>query len=173
METLILVAYATRYGATADISEAIGAVLREHELTVDVLPVEQVDNLNPYGAVVLGSAVYAGNWRKDAAAFLERHEQQLATRPVWLFSSGPTGEGKPSELMQGWQFPEAQKVLVEHIQPQDIAFFHGVLDTQRLNFAEKLIVKALRAPVGDYRDWETIREWAASIAHTLKSQTRP
>jgi menaquinone-dependent protoporphyrinogen oxidase len=119
--------------------------------------------------VVLGSAVYAGQWRKEAAAFLETHEQALAKRPVWLFSSGPTGEGDPVQLMKGWRFPEALQPIADRIQPRDIAFFHGVLDTSKLSLPEKLIVKALKAPIGDFRDWEAITTWAEGIAAALQS----
>jgi menaquinone-dependent protoporphyrinogen oxidase len=168
MQPSILITYASKHGATAQIAEQIGAVLHEHDLTAEVLPVEHVTNLAPYRVIVLGSAVYAGSWRKEAVAFLERYEQQLATRPVWLFSSGPTGEGDPAELMQGWRFPEAQQPIADRIQPRDIAFFHGALDTEHLSFVEKIVVKGLKVPTGDYRDWQMITNWAERIAEAIQ-----
>ncbi len=169
MDTQVLVAYATKYGATAEIAKEIGQVLRQTGLRTEVLPVKRVGDLAPYQAVVLGSAVYAGQWRKEAAAFLEDTAQALAERPVWLFTSGPTGQGDPTELMKGWRFPEGLQPIADRIRPRDVAFFHGVLDLKKLNLAEKLIVKALKAPVGDFRDWETITSWARRIAETLKA----
>jgi menaquinone-dependent protoporphyrinogen oxidase len=71
MESQVLVAYATKHGATAEIAERIGQVLREADLQADVLPAERVSDLTPYRAVVLGSAVYAGQWREEAATLLE------------------------------------------------------------------------------------------------------
>ncbi len=168
METNVLVAYATKYGATAEIAEKIGSVLRNAGFQADVSPAGRAGDPAAYGAVVLGSAVYAGQWRKGAAAFLEANEQALAGRPVWLFSSGPTGEGDPVELMKGWRFPEGLQPLADRIQPRDIAFFHGVLDMQKLGLAEKLIVKALKAPAGDFRDWDAIGAWAEGIAAALQ-----
>jgi menaquinone-dependent protoporphyrinogen oxidase len=102
------VAYATKYGATAEIAEKIGQVLRQAGLRTDVLPTDRVSDLSPYKAVVLGSAVYIGRWRKEAATFLKANEKALAERPVRLFSSGPTGEGEPVELTKGWRFPKTQ-----------------------------------------------------------------
>jgi menaquinone-dependent protoporphyrinogen oxidase len=119
---------------------------------------------------VLGSAVYAGQWRKEAVDFLKAHEVELTTMPVWFFSSGPTGEGNPVELMHGWRFPEALKAIADRIHPRDIAFFHGELDMNRLNFGEKLIVKGLHAPIGDFRDWVVIHDWADTIAQSLKGE---
>ena len=164
----VLVAYATRYGATAEIAERIGQELRQAGLRAEVLPVDRVGELAAYRAVVLGSAVYAGQWRKEAAAFLEANERALAERAVWLYSSGPTGEGDPAALMKGWRFPEALQPIADRIRPRDVAFFHGLLDLKKLNLAEKLIVKALKASVGDFRDWEAITAWATGIAETLK-----
>ena len=168
MNNRVLVAYASKHGATAGIAERIGEVLRGAGLQADVLSAEQVRDLSPYSAVVLGSGVYAGSWLKPAANLLQANEQALAQRPVWLFSDGPTGEGDPVALMKGWRFPQALQPVADRIKVRDIAFFHGVIDLQTLNLAEKLIVKALKAPVGDYRDWDAITAWAASIAAALQ-----
>jgi menaquinone-dependent protoporphyrinogen oxidase len=168
MDIRVLVAYATKHGATGEIAEKIGQVLGQAGLDADVLPADQVSDLAPYDAVVLGSAVYAGRWHKEAAAFLEANEKELTGQPVWLFSSGPTGEGDLVELMKGWRFPEALQPVADRIQPRDIASFHGVLDTGKLGLGEKLIVKALKAPTGDFRDWEAITSWAADIASALE-----
>jgi menaquinone-dependent protoporphyrinogen oxidase len=167
MDGKVLVAYASKYGATAGIAEKIGEVLRESGLSVDVLPAERAGDPASYGAVVLGSAVYAGNWRKEAVTFLEANEAALAGPPVWLFSSGPTGEGDPVEQMKGWRFPAAQQGIADRIKPRDIAFFHGAIDVKKLNLAEKLIIKGIKAPVGDFRRWDDISTWAAGIAAEL------
>lgn len=168
MNKKVLVTYATKHGATAEIAEYMGQVLEEAGLTTVVRPVEMVHDLRSYDAVVVGSAVYAGQWRKEAAEFLSRNEQRLMERPVWLFSSGPTGEGDPVALMKGWTFPEAQRPIAERIHPRDITVFSGELDMEKLNLPEKLIVKGVKAPVGDYRDWRTIETWATGIAEALQ-----
>ena len=119
MDNRILVAYATKYGATTEIAEKIGQVLQEAGLPTDVQNVQEVNDLTSYGAVVLGSAVYIGSWRKEAAKFLQDNEQALAERPVWLFSSGPTGEGDPVELQDGWTFPGKLQPVADRIHPRD------------------------------------------------------
>jgi menaquinone-dependent protoporphyrinogen oxidase len=167
MEKQVLVAYATKYGATAEIAEKIGQVLRQAGLPTDVLPVDRVSDLSPYEAVVLGSAVYIGKWRKEAAKFLKANETVLAEKPVWLFSSGPPGEGDPVELTQGWQFPGKLQPVADRIAPHDIAVFHGAVDVNRLNFIEKWMLKNVKAPLGDFRDWDAITAWAAAIASAL------
>jgi menaquinone-dependent protoporphyrinogen oxidase len=168
MESQVLVAYATKYGATAEIAEKIGEVLRQAGLPSDVLAADRVGDLSVYQAVVLGSAVYMGQWRKEAAKFLRTNEPVLAEKPVWLFSSGPLGEGDPVELLQGWQFPGRLKPIADRIGPRDITAFHGALDANKLNFLEKWILKNVKSPVGDFRDWEAISAWATSIAEDLQ-----
>ncbi len=164
----VLVTYASKYGATVEIAQKIGEVLRQSSLDVSVLPTEKVRDMSSYDAVVLGSAVYAGHWLKEAVALLESSEKILATKPVWFFSSGPTGDGDPVDIMHGWHFPEAQQPLADRIKPKGIAFFQGNIDLHKLNFAERLMMKAVRAKVGDFRDWESISTWAKEIAKELQ-----
>jgi hypothetical protein len=33
-----------------------------------------------------------------------------------------------------------------------------------------MIVRALKAPTGDFRDWDSIEAWADSVAETLKEE---
>ena len=163
----VLVAYATKAGSTAEIAGKVGEVLRNEGLLTDLVPVAEVADLAPYQAVVLGSAVYAGRWRREAAVFLERNETALSKREVWLFSSGPTGEGDPVGLMKGWRFPAELQAVADRIKVRDIALLHGKLDPAKLNILERMMIKAVKAPVGDYRDWEAILSWARGIAKTL------
>lgn len=163
----ILVAYASKHGGTAEIAEAIGQAIQHQQHDVDVVAVEEAQQIESYDAFVIGSAVYIGQWRKEAAKFLETHVDLLSQKEVWLFSSGPTGEGDPNELLQGWQFPEKLQPLADQIQPNDIVVFHGELDKSELNFMERFIIRGVKAPVGDFRDWESIDAWAAHIAKTL------
>jgi menaquinone-dependent protoporphyrinogen oxidase len=170
MDNQVLVTYATKYGATAEIAEKIGQVLSQAGLRTDVLPTDRVSELSPYKAVVLGSAVYIGRWRKDAAKFLKANDKVLAEQLVWLFSSGPTGEGNPVELTEGWHFPKALQPIADHIQPRDITVFHGAINMKKLNFIEKWMINKVKAPLGDFRDWDAITSWATSIADVLKEE---
>jgi menaquinone-dependent protoporphyrinogen oxidase len=166
----ILVTYASKHQSTAEIANTIGKVLKGFSsFQVTVQPVEAVEDVTPYDAVVLGSSVYVGQWQSSAAYFLRNHQQKLAERQVWLFSSGPTGEGDPNTLVKGWEFPESLRPVADAIKPHDIALFHGKLDPDTLNFMERSAVRLVKAPTGDFRDWNAIRAWAAGIAGVLQS----
>jgi menaquinone-dependent protoporphyrinogen oxidase len=163
----LLVAYASKHGSTAEIAGAIGKTLEAQGPEVDVLDVGDVNNLMDYDAVVLGSAVYSQQWMAAATQFLTMRKDILATKPVWLFSSGPTGHGEAVDLLGGFTFPEKLKPIVEVIKPQDIVVFHGHLDLTRLTLAELMIVKGYGGPLGDYRQWDTIQRWALNIAQYM------
>jgi menaquinone-dependent protoporphyrinogen oxidase len=170
MEKNVLVTYASKYGATKEIAEKIGEVLRRAGLQVDIFAVDGSLDIAPYEAVILGSAVYVGKWQKEAVTFLQAHEKSLAGRPVWLFSSGPTGEGDPVELVEGLRLPVALQPVVDRIHPRDVAVFHGYIDRDKLNFIEKWAIKSLvKKPFGDFRRWNSITAWATSIADTLRA----
>ena len=169
MDTNILVTYASKYGATEEIAEKIGEVFRQASFQADVYPVDAVKDLNLYQAVILGSSVYIGKWNKEAVKFLQTHEKALAGRPVWLFSSGPTGRGDPVELLEGWRLPAALRPIADRIQPRDIAVFHGYINPERVNFIERWAVKnVVKKPFGDFRDWDTIVSWCNTIVNALR-----
>jgi len=163
----VLVAYGSKYGATAEIAEKIGQVLREAGLPTDVLPAGRVRDLTPYRAVVLGSAVYIFHWRKDAAKLLKTLEAAQAGRPVWLFSSGPASEVDTEAFLEGLKLPKALQPVVDRIHPRDVVVFRGLLDPKKLNPFERWIMSNMKAPAGDFREWDAIEAWAGTIAQTL------
>jgi menaquinone-dependent protoporphyrinogen oxidase len=168
MNKTILVTYASKYGATAEIATKIGEVLSQSRLNAEVLPVKNVRDLAAYQAVILGSALYIGKWNKNAEAFLKANVKTLAERPVWLFSSGPTGRGDPLALLDGQRLPPGLQPVADRIRPRDIAVFHGLIDPGKVNFIEKWAVKSVvKKPMGDFRDWDMIARWAGDVAAEL------
>jgi menaquinone-dependent protoporphyrinogen oxidase len=150
--------------ATAEIARAMGDVLSERGLEVTVIPPEEAGAIEDYDAVVLGSAVYMGQWMKPATELVDRSAEALAARPVWLFSSGPVGDpSKPAEN------PVEVSQLLEVTKARDHRVFAGKLVKKQLSFAERAMALALRAQEGDFRDWDEIKGWAARIADALEA----
>jgi menaquinone-dependent protoporphyrinogen oxidase len=161
---MILVAYASKHGSTEGIAHAIATRLVYRDLDAQAHTVHELGELGRPEAVVLGSAVYAGSWMKDAVRFAEGHAEALADVPVWLFSSGPLGEEIQDEEEQPRQLPELRELL----DPREHRVFFGALDLEKLSFSERMIVKAVKAPDGDFRDWDAINGWADEIADELR-----
>jgi menaquinone-dependent protoporphyrinogen oxidase len=163
----VLVTYASRHGSTADIAEAISAVLRDEPegdqaRRVDVLPIEEVEDVGGYDAVVFGSAIYLGRWMREARAFLHDNRAVLRSRPVWLFSSGPIGMSAGPE-----QDAADTEEMVDLVQARGYRSFAGRLRQADLDQVERATVRQVHAEEGDYRDWTQIREWAEEVADAL------
>lgn len=150
----VLVAYASKHGATTEIAEALGHDLRSRGLDADVIRADEVDGFDDYDALVLGSALYMGKWLPAAQALLTR----CAHHPhVWLFSSGPLGEPPlPAPPDAGPR---------HHVIP-------GRLERRGLSPVERGVVRLVHAPYGDFRDWDAVAELADEIAGELGLTTQ-
>jgi menaquinone-dependent protoporphyrinogen oxidase len=159
----ILVATESKHGATDEIGQAIAEVLREQGFDADARRFVDVPEDLAYDAFVLGSAIYLGSWLAPARAFVEQHRELLATRPTWLFSSGPgsRASGDPSEA------PRENHRLLELTGARDHHVFGGRLDSSQLGLGERLVARLARVPEGDFREWEAVVAWATAIGRTL------
>jgi menaquinone-dependent protoporphyrinogen oxidase len=176
----ILVAYASRHGATQGIAEHIAAKLQRSGLDVTLRPVADTGPIDGYDAFVIGSAAYMGGWLGDATAFTRRHRDLLAHRPVWLFSSGPVGSETVDAKGRDQLTAAAPKEFTEFartIQPREQRVFFGAYDPDAApaGIAEGLMARFMRIapavrealPAGDFRDWLAIEAWAEGIAREL------
>jgi menaquinone-dependent protoporphyrinogen oxidase len=160
----VLIVYASKHGSTQEIAERIAEKLRQLGKEAETRSVDEVSDPESYEAFVIGSAIYYGSWLKEATEWVRRNQAVLAARPVWLFSSGPLG----TEVKDAEPQPKELADVRETIGPRDQRIFFGALEHSRLSFAERMMVKAVRAPEGDFRDWQAIEAWAASIARDLR-----
>lgn len=167
----VLVAYASKHGATREIAERITQTLTAAGQQAQVRAVSAAGDLAGYDAFVIGSAVYMGHWQKEAVEFVRRNRAVLAGRPVWLFSSGPLGtesaDAQGRDVAAGAE-PREIAEFSEAIAPRGHQVFFGVLDPGGLGLGERTLRKlpAARAilPEGDFRDWPQIEAWASDIA---------
>lgn len=169
MQSRVLVAFASKHGSTAEIAQAIGEALTDMGFAVDVRPAREVRALDEYSAVIVGSAVQMGRWQSDALEFLKRFERDLAARPTWLFSSGPTGGAVEADaaVARAAASPDAVPP------PKDIArraarigarghaTFPGKVGPEVGGIFEKWV------PKGDWRDFDAIKAWAHRIGTEL------
>ncbi len=173
----VLVAYASRHGATQGIAERIAETLRREGLATDLRPAGTVSDLAGYDAFVIGSAAYMFHWLKDAAELVRRNERLLAGKPVWLFSSGPIGDepldasGRDQKVAA---IPKELPGFAAAVGARDHRVFFGAFDPSRppIGLAERLAAHLPAArnamPSGDFRDWPEIEGWARQIARELQ-----
>lgn len=157
----VLVATASRHGATHEIGEIIAEAIRQADIGCERRNVESIASLDGYQAVVLGSAVYAGSWLREATRFVDRFGEELLEIPVWVFSSGPLGDPlEPSDCA-------TDPAIVAAVAAVDSAVFGGMLKQGDLGPVERIMVKAFGAPEGDFRDLHQITSWADEISIRL------
>ena len=167
----VLVAYASKHAATAEIAQRIASAMGDAGCDADAIRAAEVHDVSGYRAVVLGSAVYAKRWQRDARSFARRHAAALRTMPVWLFSSGPFGS--VDEHPTAPTPPIATK-LVEQLGAREHVMFGGRVPTDPGNFVERAMLKNTPAERRDARDWAAIEAWGRSVALTVvRSDTSP
>ncbi len=161
MTKRVLVTYATRAGSTVGVADAIGAELKRRGLDVDIQPVTANQTVDAYEAVILGSAIRMANWLPEMVEFIKTNQSALRSRPVALFTVHilNTGADETSRA--------ARLAYLNTVRPfvnaVDEVFFTGRIDLETLSFVDRLMVKMVKSPIGDFRDWDGIRAWSSAI----------
>jgi menaquinone-dependent protoporphyrinogen oxidase len=157
----VLVAYASKMGGSKEIAEGIGTALADRGLPVDVSAAENADAPSGYDAVIVGSGLYAGRWRKPARRFVKKNAAALRERPVWFFSSGPLDASAAQH-----EIPAVKQVaaLMDLVHARGHQTFGGRLPADAKGFPASAMAKK---NAGDWRDPEQIKAWADGIANTL------
>jgi menaquinone-dependent protoporphyrinogen oxidase len=161
----VLVAYATKYGSTREVAEAIATRLRERGVNIEVRAARDVDSLDGYDAVVFGGALYFFRLIREGRRFLSRHCKALSQMPVAVFGMGPIEDTDQ-------QYVDARRHLGksldknESIAPLAVTVFGGTLDPTGLRFPDANPATKNLHPV-DLRDWEAIEAWADTLPETL------
>lgn len=168
MPEAILVTYATRTGSTAGVAQRIAEALRRQGETVSLRQFSDVNTLEPYKAVVVGSAIRAGKWLPEATEFVEAHRQELSRRPTAYFEVCMTlREDTPRNRAIVKSYFEAMLNKFPEIKPVDFGMFAGKVDFSKLPFGIRTMFRIFRSPQGDWRDWKAIDAWAHDLQPRL------
>jgi menaquinone-dependent protoporphyrinogen oxidase len=161
----VLVAYASKRGSTTEIAETVAARLRREGLGVCLEPAGDVQSLERFDAVVLGSAVYMKRWPGDARHFLKKHRKALRQKPFWVFSSGPVGD--PAQDDQAWIEPPKLAQKVDDLGGRGHVVFGGCVPAEPRGMVERAMVDGIPKEYRDRRNWDEIRAWAKQVASDL------
>jgi menaquinone-dependent protoporphyrinogen oxidase len=154
----MLIAVSSKHGSTREIAEFIAKTVREAGVVVEVVDAQDVESVAPYDAVIVGSALHMGRWMGPARTLVNRSVDALRTRPVWLFSSGPLGRDidDPADAAEGVK-------LMALVGAKEHRVFPGKADKHELGFMERGVLRMVKNPYGDHRDWAEIEVWAKHI----------
>jgi len=178
----VLIAYATRYGATASTAEEIAKVLQEEGINVKVTNVkeEKITDISEYDLIIVGSGMQMGKWTSDAENFISKFHKEFANKKLALFVSTMKSvserEVKTEDVANMRKVSLEDKVSKYNLQPIALGFFGGVLDFNKMNFLmrrtmgflkpqlEKDGFQEVQPGVYELRDWDEIRQWARDLA---------
>ncbi|MCP3932068.1 MAG: hypothetical protein GY705_23595 [Bacteroidetes bacterium] len=160
----ILIAYASQFGTTGEVAEAIGKVLCQAGNMVETKWVKNVKDLNDYDAVIIGSPIRFDRWMPEATEFVKTNQRTLQQLPVaYFFTCLVLHKLNTKADLQAKKYSDKLQALVPQIKPVSIKGFVGVLDYSKMGFFSRLIMKVIlfnkNVKEGDYRDWDAIRAW--------------
>jgi menaquinone-dependent protoporphyrinogen oxidase len=159
----ILVTFGSKRGGTEGLAAMVADGLREEGFTVDVVPTRSAGDVEGYEAVIVGGALYAFRWHRDARRFVKRHTRQLRGRPTWFFSSGPLDETAAQKDIPPVKGVQA---LMDRVQAKGHATFGGRLTPDASGFPAGAMAKSHS---GDWRDADQVRAWTQQVAAQLRA----
>lgn len=162
----VLVVYGTKTGCTSGVAERVAAGLFEKGATVDVVRPQDAGDVAGYDAVVVGSGVRMSQWHEPVRKWVADNAEKLVQIPVAFYTVNLTLANEPEKAdeIRAWTDPLIEATGVK---PVDVGVFAGWYEPQRFSFLERTILKAMKAPQGDYRDWTAIDVWAAELSERL------
>jgi len=167
MEKRVLVAYASKYGSTGGVADAIGKELCSKDVAADTVLIKNANNISSYQGVIIGGAVYMGKWMSEAVDFVKQNKDILCKVPVAYFLVGMTLARHPEKRAEVLSYMDPILKAVPEIKPVGIGTFAGAMDYNNLSWINKKIMKSKGSPEGDFRDWNAIRSWAGGLVPRL------
>ena len=167
----IMVAYATRYGSTREVAEAVAAILREEGLEPLLQLAQKVGALNGHRALVVGAPLYLGSWHKEALRLLARQQEAAAGPGAWRCSLSARSKTIGKRCRR--RVPSSGKRwTAPWLEPLALEVFCGRYDPAKLRIGDRILAGLPASPLyglpaSDARDWPAIRAWARELAGSL------
>jgi menaquinone-dependent protoporphyrinogen oxidase len=164
MKKRVLISYASRCGSTGGVAEAMGQVLCGMGASADIRLVGNVNDLSPYHAVIVGSAIRRGKWLPEAVGFVKDNQDILSRLPIAYFVVCLTMRDNTAENRSTvMAYLDPVRKEAPKLQPVAVGLFPGAVNFGKLSFVDKTILKAKGVPEGDYRDWSAVKAWASAV----------
>lgn len=161
-----LIVYATKTGCTEGIAKAIAETLRERGVEADVRRADEKPELKGYDAVFVGSGVRVGQWHAAAKQWTTGNAALLKQLPLAFFTTCLTLASDPEKTDEVRAFTDPL-ITETGLEPVALGLFAGMNLPKTFSLPERLIMKAMKAPEGDFRDYDAVADWARETAPAL------
>ncbi|MGA9097508.1 MAG: flavodoxin domain-containing protein [Methanotrichaceae archaeon] len=186
-KTKTLIAYSTRYGATAGTAEEIAKILRQDNFDVSVVDLkkEKIKDISEFDLIVIGGGLKMGRWTGESDAFLKSFQKDLTQKKVAIFVSSAVKslyerKGKTENLQNFKKQYLEDRALKYNLHPIALGLFGGVMDKNKMGFIfrrtlaplikqfEEAGFKETSPGLIDTRDWEEICRWTEDLAQRAR-----
>ena len=156
-----LVVYGTKSGCTAGIAEKIGEKLNGMGLAAEVAAAEKAGRPVDYDLVIVGSGVRAGNWHGAARTWVSENAETLKSIPVAFYTCGltMTDASKADEVRA---YTDSM-IEATGVTPIDVGLFAGWNEPKEFSLLERTVLKVMKAPEGDFRDFTAVAAWTEGV----------
>ncbi len=176
-----LIAYGTRYGATAGTSQEIAKTLRAEGFDTKIvnLKEEKIKDISDYDVIIVGSGMGNCRWASEAEDFLKNFRKEFEGKKLALFVSTMKTfferEGKIDDVAKTRKIALEDKVAKYSLKPIALGFFGGVIDYNKMGFIARKGMEFFKpqlekdgfkvAPgIYDLRNWDEIHNWAKELS---------
>ncbi|MCD4752830.1 MAG: twin-arginine translocation signal domain-containing protein [Anaerolineaceae bacterium] len=161
MSNRVLIAYATKTGSTAEIATRIGEIFAEKGFSVDVKPAKEVKDVSPYSTVLVGSGIRVGQMMGDAMKFITKNQAALKEKHFSVFFGCMVLKDYTPEKIE--EVSVYLNPVRDLVQPEYEGMFAGVIDPAKMTLVERMMMKVMKVPQGDFRNWTAIESWASEV----------
>ena len=161
-----LLVYGTKTGCTRGIAEKIAETLVDLGVVVHVKPAEEKPDPTGYDAILVGSGVRAGSWHGSVKKWVAANAEELKARPTAFFTACLTMSTTPEKADEVRAYTDTL-ISETGVEPVDIGLFAGMCVPSEFSLPERMIMKVMKAPEGDFRDYPAVVEWATAVAVPL------
>ena len=159
-----LVAYASGFGTTIDVAEAVAETARRAGWRVHLANMGERVQPETFDLVILGAPIRYDRWFVEARNFVRHHYAALSvTRTSAFFTCLTLSRSNQASRSQAELYARKIAALLPGTDARRVGKFAGVLDFAKFPLVQRPIIRllmaALRVREGDYRDWTAIEAW--------------
>lgn len=170
----ILIVYSSTDGHTLKICTVLQQVIERNGHQVTVVSVRDADRIDlpAFDKIVVGASIRYGRHSQRIVDFIERHAEQLDSKPNAFFSVNIVAR-KPEK-----RHPDTNPYMRKFLrriswQPRNLAVFAGKLDYPRYRFFDRWMIRLIMwitngptdpATVIEFTDWQAVQDFGRTVS---------